>query len=227
MALAPSLTCLLLDVAQPIPSSPNSWFSSLTRSKGKSGMRTMDTQSQLVPDPPQPEIHEPSTSEMTTTAQPIPQAIPGPLPQPWISSTPPSSPPKEAAPIAIPSTPPPTYPLNLEPVLPHNPSPTPEITERPPVYTASRSDKSTPPSSVDDRVPSLPTTPPAAQLQHTVTFVPLKSPPLGQTTTTGLNPSSSSRFTLSIPLLGRAKVPLGSVLGKEKEKEKGMSCFCF
>jgi hypothetical protein len=42
----------------------------------------------------------------------------------------------------------------------------------------------------------------------------------------GLNPSSSSRFTLSLPLLGRAKVPLGSVLGK-KEKEKGMSGFVF
>ena len=63
--------------------------------------------------------------------------------------------------------------------------------------------------------------------------MPLKSPPLGQTTTAGLNPSSSSRFTLSLPLLGRAKVPLGRVLGKEKEKEEGMlvlisihSCFC-
>jgi hypothetical protein len=73
-------------------------------------------------------------------------------------------------------------------------------------------------------LPSLPTTPPAAQLQHTVTFVPLKTPPLGHTTTTGLNPSSSSRFTLSIPLLGRANlVPLGSVLGKEKEKG-GLCC---
>ena len=185
-------------------------------------MRAMDTRSQ--PAVPEPEINEPPRSEMATAAQAIP--TPARTPQPWVSSTPPSSPPKEAV-AAIPSTPPPTYPLNLEPVLLHDPSPTPEITERPPVYTASRSDKSTPPSSVDDRVPSLPTTPPAAQLQHTVTFVPLKSPPLGQTTTTGLNPSSSSRFTLSIPLLGRAKVPLGSVLGKEKEKEKGMPGFVF
>ena len=64
------------------------------------------------------------------------------------------------------------------------------------MYTASHSDKSTPPSSVDERVPSPPITPPAAQLRHTVAFVLLKSPPLGQTTTTGLNPSSSSRFTL-------------------------------
>ena len=30
--------------------------------------------------------------------------------------------------------------------------------------------------------------------------------------------ASSSGFTLSIPLLGRAKVPLGSVLGKERRK---------
>ena len=53
------------------------------------------------------------------------------------------------------------------------------------------------------------TAPPAAQLQHT----PLK-PPLGPLTT--LNPPSS-RFMLSISLLGRGKVPLGSVLGKERE----------
>ena len=91
------------------------------------------------------------------------------------------------------------------------------------MYTASRSsNKSTllSPCSVDDRVPSLPPTPPAAQLRHT----PLKSPPLEQTT--ALNPSSSG-FTLSIPLLGRVKVPLRSVLGKEKEKKKGVFMFGF
>ena len=75
---------------------------------------------------------------------------------------------------------------------------------------------------MDEKIPSLPTTPPAAQLQHIVTFVPLKTP-RWHTTTTGLNPSSSPRFTLSIPLLDRAKVPLGSVLGKEKEKG-GLCC---
>lgn len=85
------------------------------------------------------------------------------------------------------------------------------------MYTAFRSNKSTPASSVDERVPSLPTTPPAAQLQHT-----LKTPPLGHTT--ALNPSSN-RFTLSIPLLGRPKAPLESVLGKEKEEEKEKSMF--
>ena len=52
------------------------------------------------------------------------------------------------------------------------------------------------PCSVDDRVLLLPTTAPPAQLQRT----PLISPPLGQMT--ALNPPSS-RFTLSIPLLGR------------------------
>jgi hypothetical protein len=37
--------------------------------------------------------------------------------------------------------------------------------------------------------------------------------------TTGLNPSSSSRFTLSIPLLGHANlVPLGSVSGRKRRK---------
>jgi len=49
--------------------------------------------------------------------------------------------------------------------------------------------------------------------------MPLKSPPVEQTM--ALNPPSS-RFTLSIPLLGRAKVPLGSMLGKEKEKGIGV-----
>ena len=86
------------------------------------------------------------------------------------------------------------------------------------MYTTSRS-----PSSAYERVLSLLTTSPAAQLQHAVMFVPLKTPPLGYTTTTGLNPSSSSRFTLSISLLGCAKMPLGSVLGKEKEK-CGLCC---
>jgi len=115
------------------------------------------------------------------------------------------------------SLPPLTYPLNLAAAathpqheLPAAQSLTPEVvlTERPPVHTTSRSsNKSTSPSpcSVDDRVPSL--TRPSAQLQHT----PLRSPPLEQTT--ALYPSSS-RFTLSIPLLGRAKVPFGSVLGE-------------
>ena len=146
---APFLTCLNLDVVQPLSSSsaqPLSWFS-LTRSKGKSVMRTMDTEPQPLQDPPEPEIHEPPTSEMTIATQPILQVTSGTLPQPWISSTPPSSPPKEATPIVIPSTPPPTYPPNLAPVLLHNPFPTPETTEQPPLYPASRSDKSMPPFS--------------------------------------------------------------------------------
>jgi len=67
------------------------------------------------------------------------------------------------------------------------------------------------------------TTPLAAQLQYTFTLVPLKAPPLGRMTT-GLNPSSS-RFTSSILLLGRPEVPLGSLLRKEKEKDKGMFGF--
>ena len=72
--------------------------------------------------------------------------------------------------------------------------------------TSCSSNKSTLPSpcSVDDRVLSNPTTAPAVQLQHTL----LKRPPLGQTM--ALNPSSS-RFTLSIPLLGHMMVPLESV----------------
>ena len=140
-----------------------------------------------------------------------PRRVREPQPSSWPSS-PSSSPPKELAPLVIPSTLPPTYPLNLEAAVKRDPraqSPTPNVvlTEGLPVYTASRSsNKSTLPSpcSVDDRVPSLPSKPPAAQLQH-----------LEQTR--ALNPSSS-RFTLSIPLLGCTKVPLGSVLEKEKEK---------
>ena len=161
---------------------------------------------------------------MTTTAAPqeistAPQNILGmSLPQlqspSWSSSLPPhsSSPPKELGPLVIPSTPPPTYPLNLAAAathLQHEPTAQSVLTERPPVYTASRSSNKSTSCSVDDGVPSLPTTP-LAQLQHT----PLKSPPLEQTT--ALNPSSS-RFTLSIPLLGR-------VLGKEKEKGVFLIC---
>ena len=98
--------------------------------------------------------------------------------------------------------------------LPTAQSPTPDVvlTERPPAYTASRSSNKRTllsPYSVDDRVPSLP--PPSAQLQPAL----LKSPPLEQTTALNL---SSSSYPLSIPLLGRAKVPVGSVLWQEKEK---------
>ena len=53
----------------------NSWFSSLTRQKGKSVVRAADThvQSKSIPDPPefQSEI-ESRTSEVTTAAQPMP-----------------------------------------------------------------------------------------------------------------------------------------------------------
>jgi len=69
----------------------------------------------------------------------------------------------------------------------------------------------------------FPTTPLAAQLQYTFALVPLKAPPLRRMTTE-LNPSSS-RFTSSILLLGRPEVPLGSLLRKEKEKDKGMFGF--
>ncbi|KAF8161693.1 hypothetical protein B0H34DRAFT_390777 [Crassisporium funariophilum] len=73
------------------------------------------------------------------------------------------------------------------------------------------SDRSTPsslPSSLDDFVPSLPHTPPGYQQEK-----PPQSPPLGRTS--AMNPTSS-RFTLSIPFLGRGKVPLplGAGLGK-------------
>jgi hypothetical protein len=44
------------------------------------------------------------------------------------------------------------------------------------MYSAYRSDKSTPPSSVDERVPSLLITLPAAQLQHLVTFCASEEP---------------------------------------------------
>ncbi|KIM37712.1 hypothetical protein M413DRAFT_448237 [Hebeloma cylindrosporum] len=151
------------------------WYNSLTRSKGKSAMR-------------QPEIDEPPPP--MPVARPVPEDTDKPgSPQP--------STPEEPAALVVPSTPPPTYPLNIDP--------DPDLTERPPIYTASRS---TPPSSLDERVPSLPPTPVKS------TFTP-PTPPLGQTT--ALNPSSS-RFTLSIPLLGRPKVPLGSVLGKDNDK---------
>ena len=71
------------------------------------------------------------------------------------------------------------------------------------------------PYSLDDFVPSLLPTPPAHQRTSTRKFPSLESLP-------ALNPTSS-RFTLSIPLLGRAKFPLDRVLGlKDSEKDKGM-----
>ena len=74
------------------------------------------------------------------------------------------------------------------------------------------------PSSVDDFVPSLPPTPPALQRTSTQKRPSLESLP-------ALNPTSS-RFTLSIPLLGRAKVPLNRVMGlRDSKKEEGL-CQC-
>lgn len=71
------------------------------------------------------------------------------------------------------------------------------------------------PSSLDDFVPSLPPTPPAHQRASTPKRPSLESLP-------ALNPTSS-RFTLSIPLLGRAKVPLDRVLRlRDSKKDEGM-----
>lgn len=60
---------------------PNSWFSLLTRSKGKFVMRTMDMQSQPVPDPPTLEINELPNFEMRTATQLIPTSTPRLHPQ--------------------------------------------------------------------------------------------------------------------------------------------------
>lgn len=73
------------------------------------------------------------------------------------------------------------------------------------------------PSSLDDFVPSLPPTPPAHQRTST-----LKRPSLEPLP--ALNPTSS-RFTLSIPLLGRAKVPLDKVLGLRDSIKKDEGLF--
>ena len=66
-------------------------------------------------------------------------------------------------------------------------------------------------------VPSLPPTPPA----HKRTTISKTS--LLESMTT-LNPASNT-FTLSIPLLGRAKVPLDSVLGLRDSKKRNESLF--
>ena len=71
------------------------------------------------------------------------------------------------------------------------------------------------PSSLDDFVPSLPPTPPAHQRTSARKRPSLEYLP-------ALNPTSS-RFTLSIPLLGRAKVPLDRVLGlRDSKKDEGL-----
>ena len=82
----PFLTRLILDVAQPLPSSstqPNSGIRrnilSITKVLCKVLADTLQGQindaynEHTVPDPPKPEIHEPPTSEMTIATQPIPQ----------------------------------------------------------------------------------------------------------------------------------------------------------
>ena len=60
----------------------------------------------------------------------------------------------------------------------------------------------------------------SSDLPPTATIANVAPSTTSATTNITLPPTtaSSSKFTLSIPLLGRPKVPLGSVLGKEKEK---------
>ncbi|KAF8962462.1 hypothetical protein BDZ97DRAFT_1113095 [Flammula alnicola] len=117
---------------------------------------------------------------------------------PWFSSppTPPLSPPR---PIPI---------IVHTPAMPTSPAQQRQVsTSETPSGNSSNLCTPSLPSSIDDRVPSLPPTPPvnpassskqspSPQVEHIVT----------------LNPASS-RFTLSIPILGRAKVQLESVLG--------------
>jgi hypothetical protein len=133
--------------------------------------------------------------------------LPVPAPRSSCSSSPENSPPPFHS--TVPKTPP-----------SYVGSPQCSSTETPAILLTRPSDSSTQsipttPSSLDDFVPSLPPTPPAHQRSSTPKYPSLEPLP-------ALNPTSS-RFTLSIPLLGRAKVPLDRVLGlRDSKKDEGL-----
>ena len=170
----------------------------------------------MIPDSIISDSEQPSTS--------LPPYFSSPTPDPSTKSTPLTVPAPRSGLSSCSSSPemsPPPF-LSTVPKTPPSyvGSPQGSPTEMPAIVLTRHSDSSTQsiptivslPSSLDDFVPSLPPTPPAHQRSSTP-----KHPSLEP-----LNPALS-RFTLSIPLLGRAKVPLDRVLGlRDTKKDEGL-----
>lgn len=138
------------------------------------------------------------------------------------SSTPTSSPPPSvASPNPSQSDPsiqqvdfpqPPSRSSSSPPALPASPPQAAESGPTSPPVTITKTQQSLP-SSIDEEVPVVDL---SSQLPPTASIAVSSS---SEAKLSALN-ASSSRFTLSIPFLGRAKTPLGSILGTEEKDHK-------
>ncbi|KAG6897258.1 hypothetical protein C0992_003042 [Termitomyces sp. T32_za158] len=177
----------------PTPSRKPSWFGSLSRARGRAkadqlqprAITSIEPVGAAEPNPPPaaPAVNPPATAPIDAAAMPLP----------------PSQPP---TPIPSPPRPVPRQPTSkrswFSSPLPHTPERT-----------------SSAPSSIDEEVPTIATfTPlsssPTSIATHAVVTSPSNDHTTGRPRLSSLNPSTS-RFTLSIPLLGRPKVPIDQV----------------
>lgn len=209
----------------------SSWFGSLSRTKGKDRMAEVhkfqagDAQNdQLkIPDhgglrieatattsspsiqvqPPTPPQPQPQLPQALSTQQPkLPELLPS-QPQP-IPATADQQQPKRGWFSSTPNSP-------ARPGLsPTTPSP---LNSSHPSIT----------SSLDDEVPSLSTLTPPASAPPIVVHSPFTNEEgAGRPRLSSLNPSTS-RFTLSIPLLGRAKIPLDEAVAVANRGDQSLS----
>ncbi|KAG6878019.1 hypothetical protein C0993_000800 [Termitomyces sp. T159_Od127] len=172
-----------------------SWFGSLSRARGRAKAD---------------QLHQPTVASVVCTSVKEAAAEQNPPPPTVTVVNPPATPPIDAATMPLPPSQPPT-PIPSPPrAVPRQPaskrswfsSPTPERT-------------SSVPSSIDEETPAIPVfTPlsssPTSIATHAIVTSPSNDSNTGRPRLSSLNPSTS-RFALSIPLLGRPKIPIDQV----------------
>ena len=175
------------------------WFASSSSSKRPSKLRPMG-EPEPVNDPTRTDSPAPETPQ-----PPVTNVIPPTPPKPQLSKVE-SKPPSESESVPIPTSRKWFSPISSLPSR----SPDAEIRATSPLATLHVASPSTP-SSIDDQVPKLPSAGP--QLESVEPPVLLSSDT--SQNLSALNPSAG-RFTLSIPFLGRPKVPLDRAVASAK-----------
>ncbi|KAF8060266.1 hypothetical protein FPV67DRAFT_338410 [Lyophyllum atratum] len=235
--------------AEPTPTSTprkSSWFGSLSRAKGKQNaaklnIKTSSSSEQLSTSQPQHDAPLASTSVPSYTTQPMVES-------PTSTSPPPLTPTSAASPSSRPLPIPAAFPAPATSIASTSvsPTPAPAPTDFPPPqpqtpvrrswFTSSPSPAPRPelhgpqtsasnsiPSSIDEEVPALSVVTPPSSSPPTSPSI-ISSPSTqsnggtGRARLSSLNPSTS-RFTLSIPLLGRAKMPLETAVAVAQSEE--------
>ncbi|KAI0071796.1 hypothetical protein K474DRAFT_1712157 [Panus rudis PR-1116 ss-1] len=189
----------LLPAPAPKPSpSQSSWFGSWSRSKGKDRAEDVTSTSQVHIQQPTSKTLAPP--ELTQRAQ----SDPGPIDRP------PSPPPLPTQPIAVPSP----SPVQASP----SGSSSPQGTVSPVGATGATTMSNTASiSSIDDVVPK-----PKSLSDNEARAIPRVALERKPSITT-LNPSSSSMFTLRLPLLGRPKMPLDQAVAAAQSGSLSLS----